>query len=135
VYFTVEVNAERRHLTTGQKAMAVAIGLMDAGMRGNGRWKRGSVPTGARSSAHAWAQQVSAAGVILDHVPELADSVLDGAAALDAAWKQAVDVRDRTKRLAEVGPDLAILVADGVLTLEDAEQRVADELRIAGLAA
>jgi ParB-like chromosome segregation protein Spo0J len=44
VAFVVEANAEDRNLSTGQRAMAVAIGLVEAGLRSNGRFRRGSVP-------------------------------------------------------------------------------------------
>jgi len=135
ISFIVEVNADRRHLTTGQRAMAVAIGLVEEGKRKNGRFASGSVP---RASSRAtsrgnWAQHVSRAGIVLDHAYHLADAVLAGELALDAAWKQAEDERRRTARLEELGPDLAALVQEGMLPLAEAEQRVKEEQRVAAL--
>jgi hypothetical protein len=69
----VEVNADRRHLTTGQRAMAVAIGLAENGQRQGGRFKWGSkpdAPAGTRRST--WESAVREAGVVLDHAAELA---------------------------------------------------------------
>jgi hypothetical protein len=133
IAFIVEVNAERRHLTTGQRAMAVAIGLVEAGARSNGRFQRGSVPDDTSSSRSSWVQAVWRAGLVLDHAPELADAVLRGDMALDGAHKQADERRDRTVRIAELDEQLAALVQAGVVDLEEAEERVAAEARIAAL--
>jgi len=135
VAFIVEVNAERRHLTTGQRAMAVAIGL-GAAARKNGKWKRGSVPDDPRSKARSssgWGDALWRAGLVLDHAPELADQVLAGDLALDAAQKQATDTRDRAARITELDEQLAALVQAGVIDLEEAETRVETEARIAAL--
>jgi hypothetical protein len=48
VAFVVEANAEDRNLSTGQRAMAVAIGLVETGSRSNARFRRGSVPAHPR---------------------------------------------------------------------------------------
>ena len=74
VAFIVEVNADRRHWSTGQRAMAVAIGLVENGQRANGRFKRGTVPGDKRGSSHTgWRKAMEQAGVVLDHAPDLAD--------------------------------------------------------------
>ena len=44
VALIVEANADERNLSTGQRAMAVAIGLFETGLRSNGRCKPNSVP-------------------------------------------------------------------------------------------
>lgn len=125
VPFIIEVNAERRHLTTGQRAMAVAIGLVEEGLRENGRYKRGSVPsdqTGPSSSG--WKQALVKAGLVLDHAPKLADEVLLGNMALEAAWKEAERVRSQKEELDGLPVDLIALVKNKVLTLEEALERV-----------
>jgi hypothetical protein len=66
--------------------MAVAVGLVEAGKRRNGKFAWGSkpdAPAGTRRSA--WQSAVRQAGVVLDHAPELADLVLAGESAPDAA--------------------------------------------------
>jgi hypothetical protein len=79
------VNAERRHLTTGQRAMAVAIGLVEAGKRSDGRFHRGSVPKShIPGKLDYWRDMVAQAGVVLDHAPGFGDDVLSGGMALDA---------------------------------------------------
>lgn len=133
VAFIVQVNADRRHLSTGQRAMAVAIGLVDVGARSNGRFKRGSVPDNPSSRDKTWAEAVRRAGLVLDYAPELADQVLMGGLALDAAHKQADDVRRRKERLAALDTERAGLVESGVVTLAEAEHQIADEARVTKL--
>lgn len=131
VGFIVGVNAERRHLSTGQRAMATAIGLVDAGLRENGRFKRGTVPgDNGGSSVTAWSKSVQQAGVVLDHAPDLADRVLSGELALDAAHKQADDERKRRAKLGELGSELAALVDAGVIDLDEAERRADEAVRL-----
>lgn len=55
--------------TTGARAMAVAQMLADAGLRANGRWKRGSVPepsASPESGSKAWANAMQSAGQVID---------------------------------------------------------------------
>jgi hypothetical protein len=86
----VEANAEDRHLSTGQRAMAVAIGLVEAGLRRNGRFRRGSVPAHPPGLTRAsWRDKVALAGFVLDRAPELGDRVLAGELGLDTAHKLA----------------------------------------------
>jgi hypothetical protein len=90
VAFVVEANAEDRNLSTGQRAMAVAIGLVEAGLRSNGRFRRGSVPEHPPELTRAsWRDKVALAGFVLDHAPELGDRVLAGELGLDTAHKLA----------------------------------------------
>lgn len=76
-------------LTTGARAMAVALTLAAAGHRHrngeDGRWKRGTVPVGSNGSVSSWAQRMKEAGVVLDHAPELAPDVIAGDTAPSAA--------------------------------------------------
>jgi hypothetical protein len=53
----------------------LAIGLVEAGRRENGRFTRGSVPDNPGSGVirKNWAERVREAGLVLDHAPELAD--------------------------------------------------------------
>jgi hypothetical protein len=69
--------------------MAVAVGLVESGQRVDGRFKRGSVPDNAGSRTSGWISAVREAGIVLDHAPDLADAVLAGDMALDAAHRAA----------------------------------------------
>ena len=90
VAFVVEANAEERNLSTGQRAMAVTIGLVKAGSRRNGRFRRGSVPEHPPALTRAsWRDKVALAGFVLDHAPDLGDRVLAGELGLDTAHKLA----------------------------------------------
>lgn len=124
----IAANVHHRFLTTGQRAMAVAVDLADKGMRLNGRWKRGSVPDAPdaipESGNKAWINAVAQAGIVLDWLPERADEVLTGTVALDAAYTRAKDKRDietsNAEKFSHLPPDLAALVESGVRELEDA---------------
>lgn len=132
IAFIVEVNSERRHLTTGQRAMAVAIGLVANGARKNGKFKRGSVPdnTGTSVGGNRWTDAVRQAGIVMDHAPDLADAVLAGTTKLDAAHKEADEIRQGKARLDAVGGELAALVNTGVIDLAEAERRADEAERI-----
>lgn len=97
---------ERRHQSTGSRAMSTALSLEHDGKRKNGRWARGSVVQNSELS-RPWQVAMVNAGIILDEIraehsnldPQLAWQVVDGTIALDDAYKQARDERD--KRAAE----------------------------------
>lgn len=88
----VRSSNERRHQPTGSRAMSTALSLQTDGYRRNGRWKRGSVDNGESSNSRefgAWQFAMKCAGRVLDELPELAQSVIDGEVALDDAYRQA----------------------------------------------
>lgn len=84
----VRSSNERRHQSTGSRAMSTALSLQADGYRKNGRWKRGSVDNG-ESATTGWTHRIKEAGLVLDEMPELAQSVIDGEVALDDAYRQA----------------------------------------------
>jgi len=61
------VNAQRRNVSTGQKAIAVADDLAAQGKRKNGRWERGSITQESGLSGVAWTEAMRLAGLIIDH--------------------------------------------------------------------
>lgn len=89
----VRSSNERRHQSTGSRAMSTALSLQADGLRGDGRWKRGSVITESGNSD--WRNRMNEAGRVLDELPELAEFVVDGTIALDDAYKQARDKRQQ----------------------------------------
>lgn len=130
------VNAQRRNVSTGQKAMAVADDLAAQGKRKNGRWARGTVhnPDSGISADKTWRNLLNLAGLVIDWRPDLTDDVIAGSITLNAAAEQAEAARDVQARaeaeerrqaaqladLQEHRPDLAALVDAGDLPLEDA---------------
>lgn len=84
---------ERRHQSTGSRAMSTALSLQRDGYRENGRWKRGSVEISQNSGLSRWSEAIRCAGVVLDFAPELAVDVVAGIIALDAAYRQADQLR------------------------------------------
>lgn len=100
--FVLSVNVARRHLTTGQQAMSTALVLVDAGKRENGRWKRGSaVSQDSDLPKDKWRVAMAQAGTILDHAADLAEQVVEGTLALDAAYREAEKRRDSERSLLE----------------------------------
>lgn len=93
----VRSSNERRHQSTGSRAMSTALSLQADGLRSNGRWKRGSVvnPESGISESKTWQNVMLCAGLVLDELPELAEFVVDGTIALDDAYKQARDKRQQ----------------------------------------
>ena len=79
---------DRRHLSPGQRAMWRAKVMADAGLRSNGRWKRGSVDicgsanTGAvrTDMARSFRRAGMTAGLILDYLSDVVDDVIAGTA-------------------------------------------------------
>lgn len=55
--------------------MSTALSLQADGLRGNGRWKRGSVDKG-ESAISGWVHRMKEAGHVLDELPELAAKAL-----------------------------------------------------------
>lgn len=98
--FVLSVNVTRRHMTTGQQAMSTALVLGDAGRRENGRWKRGAL-VNQESLNSDWKNKLTQAGAILDHAADLADQVVAGDLALDAAYREAEKRRDSERSLLE----------------------------------
>lgn len=87
---------ERRHQSTGSRAMSTALSLEHDGKRKNGRWARGSVNDG--SVTNGWAQRMKEAGLVLDLLPDLAWQVVDGSIALDDAYRQARDEHQKREK-------------------------------------
>lgn len=83
----VRSSNERRHQSTGSRAMSTALSLQADGLRGDGRWKRGSIITESGNSD--WRNRMNEAGRVLDELPELAQPVINGEVALDDAYRRA----------------------------------------------
>lgn len=138
-------NDDRRHLSPGQQAMGRALALWHQGRRVNGRWAYGAL--NSRDSGNltkAESDLMTKAGLVLDWT-DLSGSVMDGTLALDAAYQQAKEIQrvkqadeieakrgkaleeaerkraaERLADLRESRPDLAALVDEGRLPLNDA---------------
>lgn len=88
----VRSSNERRHQSTGSRAMSTALSLQADGYRKNGRWKRDTLDNGKSTDTAGrdnWLTHMKRAGRVLDELPELAQSVIDGEVALDDAYRQA----------------------------------------------
>jgi ParB/RepB/Spo0J family partition protein len=123
VEFILSANIHRRHLTKGQRAMAVAKVrlLCKQSMR--------------EAAAHAGvsASRVTQATTVLQYAPDLADSILSGATSLSEAHQTAQQRKHasegeeaRFARLKAASPELATEVAEGRLTLHGAEAEWAE---------
>ena len=126
VPFIIAKNADRRHMTNGAKAMTTAVVLADAGYRKNGRWKYGALSESTGSGG--FQNRLREAGLVLDFAPSLASAVIAGDKSLDAARKEAEEVKNRsdsdTERMDSLkseAADLAAKVKAGEFTLAEAE--------------
>jgi hypothetical protein len=85
--YVIATADERRHVTTGQRAMSVALNLNRRGLRENGRWKRDSVPAAnSHVTNSALRQAMSDAGLVLDHAHDLAPLVVNATTDAEGAW-------------------------------------------------
>ncbi|GAA3065779.1 ParB N-terminal domain-containing protein [Streptomyces roseofulvus] len=110
-------NVIRRHLNKGQLAMITAMACSLSGHS-----LRGLAKTHGLSRT-----RLSAANIVLQHTPDLAEQVRIGAFPLDAAYDiarenkaRAEALQEKRDRLTEHAPDLAQLVTEGHLTLDEA---------------
>jgi hypothetical protein len=76
-FYIVSTNVNRRHMTKGQRAMAVAIIAPEPESGGRGKTVR--LPDGLNK------QRISEARIVRKWAPELAQAVLSGAHPLDKA--------------------------------------------------
>lgn len=129
----ISANLQRRNLTKGQKAMALAIMFPEP--------KRGIHSELKNSTREFDKAYLSRARTVLSHDPDLARLVMNGPEKLDDAYaivkhrqQEASSTEARAARLRELAPDLADLVTEERMTLGEAlaaaNQR-AEEHRIA----
>lgn len=119
VLFIASKNLQRRDITKGQRAMAIA--QMKLFLRNNLRQAQMAEMSGASRPMIAYAE------MILEYAPDLVDGVTEGAPTLKEAYeearnrKMAAEGRDsRLTTLQAECPDLAILVQEERLTLSEA---------------
>jgi hypothetical protein len=132
VAYIVSANINRRHLTVGQRAMLIAILHPEGG--------RGKTPIQLEFSG----ERLRQARFVLRYAPDLLDPVRSGALSLNNAYEEARLRKGRTETyearfnaLKEAAPDLADMVTDGQLNLEEAQaaydQRVSEQRREKGV--
>jgi hypothetical protein len=122
--FIIASNINRRHLTKGQQAMAVAMMYPEADAVHRGKKSRDAklIETMSFSS-----QRLSHARTVLAWASDKAALVLTGDEPLDIAYKAALErkknaesVETQSQRLRDGAPDLADLVAEQRMTLDEA---------------
>lgn len=97
--YVIDCNVTRRNMSTGARAMATALVLVDDGRRENGRWRRGSVDIGtSANSESSWQARIKECGVVLDFKPDIAERVAFGEVALKDAYQQAKAIKDSAER-------------------------------------
>jgi ParB-like chromosome segregation protein Spo0J len=125
--YILSANIHRRHMTKGQRAMAVAMIYPEA-ERG-GRGQKAASSGRFTDIAH---QRISQARAVIQWARDLADGVLDGTVSLDAAYKEASD-RKKAKewrnldvvKLRDRAPDLAQRVVDEEISISEAKTLLA----------
>ena len=120
IAYIISANINRRHMTKGQRAMAVAM-IHPEPAKG-GRGKKGPIESAGFSRDY-----LLKARTVLKVLPELGKSVLGGSVTLSEAYDEAMRVRKEQSstetRMQEVrssAPDLSELVDAGKLSTMDA---------------
>jgi ParB-like nuclease domain len=126
--YVVSLNVTRRHLTPGQRAMATAKVLAEAGRRVDGRWMRDSIDItdvgniGNSSASSTWRNAMNQAGTVVDHAPELVDAVIRGESPLHTAFMEADRRRNPRKQKKPKQPTTpsttAVQLSDALTTLQ-----------------
>lgn len=124
VAYIISTNVQRRHMTKGQRAMAVAM-IYPEGERGG----RGKVSAANREVSSQFSVRLVQQGrMVLRWAPELADAVLAGGQFLDQAYETAQRRKNeaagtvlRLDALRATDPDLADAVKEERIQLADAE--------------
>ena len=98
--------------------MATALVLSEDGRRGEGRWRRGTVNQ-ISDLSDGYRVALNNAGIILEHSPDLAEQVIHGNLALDAAYRRACDARDAERIRMEAEQRLAAEEADAKSFVEE----------------
>lgn len=121
IAYIVSANIARRHLSKGQRAMAIAT-LYPQPEKG-GRGKKNSLISKEFSTG-----SLSQARTVLAVLPDVAAAVLAGDTSLSDAYAEALKARadldsdiKRRERLRDRAPDLADLVDEGRVALLEAE--------------
>jgi ParB-like chromosome segregation protein Spo0J len=116
VGYILSANIHRRNLSKGQRALLTAKLSTKLTTR-----EAGTLSGTSR-------EYISRARAVLDHAPDLANSILAGSISLDNAYEEArirkgrADTYEsRFNALKATAPDLADMVTDGQLNLEEAE--------------
>lgn len=105
--YVIDCNSSRRHMSTGARAMATALVLVEAGRREDGRWVGWSRTFQNSGKSSGEREALRCAGVILDHSPDLAAQIVSGELRLDAAYRQACEARDAERALMEAEQRIA----------------------------
>jgi hypothetical protein len=129
--FILDKNINRRHMSKGQQAMAVAKARVFL--------KNTSVREAGKGASVSYAR-IGYASTVLQYAPDLADGVLSGAIALNVAYDEAQrrkaassSVETQLERVRQSAPDLADLVVEERMALREAlaalDARVEEERR------
>ena len=90
--YVIDCNTSRRHMSTGARAMATALILMEDRGREAGRWN-GRAAISDVGNSKGWKQRISECGVVLDYAPHLAEKVRNDELPLNTAFEQAKAVK------------------------------------------
>lgn len=119
--YVLSANIHRRHMTKGQRAMAVAMVYPET--------RQGKKDT-SPALGEVGREYLRKARAILSDASDLSDEVLAGTMSLDAAYDEVGrrtgkirNARGRLAKLRDGRPDLADLVTNEAMSLDDAEAK------------
>lgn len=117
VGFVLSSNEHRRHMTKGQRAIAIARTL---------NYSSGITQTAAADRYNVSQAMIGKAAMVLKYAPDLADHVLAGKMDFTEAYdkakkaKEAVDPKEVDDRHSQLPEDLITRIAESELSLDDA---------------
>ena len=127
--FVLSANVHRRNLSTGQRAMAVA--MLRPAPEKRGRGNKSAINGDFTGAPH---QRIADARAVLKYAPDLAQAVMQGEKPLQAALgetrlSQGGVRNDRTRlaKLRDERPDLAELTDSEAMSLDDAITKATTE--------
>jgi hypothetical protein len=133
--YIVSANLERRNLTKGQQAMALAM-LYPIPEKG-GRGKLSDFPDSLSGISKGHAKDLlSQARIVLRHAPDLAPLVMSGGMSLDEAYRKAqareaatASEEAKLAQLRQQAPDIFVLVTEERISLAAGMAEFAERLR------
>lgn len=131
--YVLSANINRRHMTKGQRAMAVARMYPEPEKGGRGNKINSSKNEDFKKISTG---NLSQARTIIAYAPDFVDSVISGAVSLSDAYKEAKarkeDAESEESRFAELqaqAPDLSDLVKEERMTLPEADRILKGRLK------
>lgn len=131
--YVIDCNVTRRNMSTGARAMSMALVLDADGRRVDGRVEYGALSETLSGSGHSLnRQRLNEAFIVLDFKPDLAPEVVAGDLTLNAAFAEADAIRTSAEREKIMARELAKRQKQEAADLAEKNARIITDLTQAG---